>query len=371
MQKQQERGAPVQGTKRRWIAAFIVLVLASWLTIYPALAEPAVPKDDEIRSVLEKSLSVVEIDKEIARIQTEQTGVKAKLATSRADLDRQEDAIAKKREDAGKVLRAYYTGERDVLMTALLSARNLSGLLTIMDYFDYIFSSDKDTLSDYTKHYKALKANIASLDAQSKQLDEVETRLKTQRDRVAALQQEVDSTLQSRSDADKLRSLIDDYTDYWQKVGLVEVNRYFNALSKAMGQIPTWVENNKDMLEIDGFNYTLTIPDDKLNAFLRDQNPIFDNFAFAFEADKVKITGKRDDLEVELSGHYTLESGGAILFHVDELIFNGLALPDTTRAQLERQFDLGFDPTEIVSFLKAKSVAVEDGKLIIKLSISL
>ena len=62
---------------------------------------------------------------------------------------------------------------------------------------------------------------------------------------------------------------------------------------------------------------------------------------------------------------------GSILFHVDELIFNGLALPDTTRAQLEQQFDLGFYPSEIVSFLKAKSVEVKGNDLIIKLSISL
>ncbi|QHW30396.1 hypothetical protein GZH47_05745 [Paenibacillus rhizovicinus] len=361
----------MQGTKRRWTVSLAVFALAGWLTIYPALAEPAVPQDEETRSVLEKSLSVVEIDKEITRIQTEQAGVQAKLKSSQAELALQEDAIAKKRENAGQVLRAYYTGERDVLLTALLSARNLSGLLTVMDYFDYIFSSDKDTLNDYTKQYKALKKNITSLNEQSAQLDEVETRLKTQRDRVSALQSEVDSTLNGRSDADKLRSLIDDYTDYWQNVGLVEVNRYFKALSKAMNKIPSWVEKDKDMLKIDGFNYTLSIPADKLNDFLRGQDNIFDNFAFAFQQDKVVITGKKDDLQVELTGHYTLEKNGAILFHVDELIFNGLALPDTTRQQLEKQFDLGFSPSDIVSFVKAKSVAVQDGKLIIKLSISL
>ncbi|MBM7565688.1 coiled-coil domain-containing protein [Paenibacillus sacheonensis] len=361
----------MQGTKRRWIAALTAGAIASWLAIYPVLAEPAVPQDEEIRSVLEKSLSVVEIDKEISRIQAEQSGVKAKLSSAQAELDMQQAAIDKKREDAGKVLRAYYTGERDVLLTAVLSARNLSALLTVMDYFDYIFSSDKTTLNDYTKQYKAIKKSIASLNAQSAQLDEVEARLQTQRSRVTALQNDVDAALSGRSDADKLRSLIDEYTDYWQNVGLVEVNRYFKALSKAMGHITAWVEKNKDMLDIDGFNYTLTIPDDKLNAFLREQNEIFDNFAFAFEPDKVIITGKRDDLEVELLGHYTLEKNGAIQFHVDELIFNGLALPDTTRKQLERQFDLGFDPAQIVSFLKAKSVAVENGTLVIKLSISL
>ena len=360
----------MQGTIRRRIAAFAALALASWLMVYPALAKPAAPVDEETRSVLEKSLSVVEIDKEIGRIQTEQSAVQAKLASSQAALDKQEAAIVQKRADAGKVIRAYYTGERDVLLTALLSTRNLSGLLAVLDFFDQIFASDKITLNDYKNHYQALKKSVATLNAQSAQLNEVETRLKNQRERVVALQQDVDAALDGRSDADKLRAMIAEYTNYWQNVGLVEVNRYFKALSKAMGQIPAWVENNKDLLEIDGFNYTLTIPDDKLNEFLRAQNDIFDNFAFAFEQDKVVIT-ERDDLEVELSGHDSLESNGSILFHVDELIFNGLALPDTTRAQLERQFDLGFYPSEIVSFLKAKSVEVKGNDLIIKLSISL
>jgi hypothetical protein len=66
-----------------------------------------------------------------------------------------------------------------------------------------------------------------------------------------------------------------------------------------------------------------------------------------------------------------VEKSGAILFHVDELIFNGLALPDTTRRSLEEEFDLGFYPQKMVSFLKTKSVQIEDGKLIVKLSISL
>ncbi|MBO7743862.1 hypothetical protein I8J29_06625 [Paenibacillus sp. MWE-103] len=361
----------MQGTKRRRAVSLAAAALALWLTISPALAEPAVPADEETRSVIEKSLSVVEIDKEIARIETEQTAVEAKLSASQAALDKQEADIDGKREEAGKVLRAYYTGERNSLLTALLSSRSLSGMLAILDFFDLIFASDRDTLNAYQAHYQALKKTVASLNAQSAQLTEVETRLRTQRARVVALQSDVDSALNGREDADKLRSLIDDYTAYWQNVGLVEVNRYFNALSKAMGQIPSWVEKDKGMLDIDDFNYTLTIPDGKLNAFLRGQNPLFDNFAFAFKEDKVIITGKKDDLEVELSGHYTLEPAGSILFHVDELIFNGLALPDTTRKQLERQFDLGFYPSEIVSFLKAKSVSVKDGALVIKLSISL
>lgn len=361
----------MQGTIRRIAVALAVCALAGWLTIFPVLAEPQLPTDEATRDLVEKSLSVVEIDKEIARIQTEQTKVKASIAASQDKLAEQEAAIAKKREDAGKVLRAYYTGERNVLLTAILSTRSLSSLFSVLDAFDYIFSSDKDTLNDYAKQYQTIKSKLASLDKQSAQLTDVETRLRAQRQRVAGLKQEVDTAINGSADADKLRSLLSDYTDYWQQVGLVEVNTYFQALSKAMGKIPGWVEKNRDMLAIDGFNYTLTIPDAKLNAFLRDQDPIFNDLAFAFQRDKVILTGKRDDLEVMLTGHYALEKTGAIVFHVDELVFNGLTLPDTTDRQLERQFDLGFYPSDIVSFLKAKSVATADGNLTIKLAISL
>ncbi|SFS85380.1 hypothetical protein [Paenibacillus sp. BC26] len=361
----------MKGTIRRRIAAFAVCALAVWLTIFPVFADPAPPKDEEVRAILEKSLSVVEIDKEIARVKEQQQTILAQLDDSKVKLASQEQSIEKKREEAGKVLRAYYTGERDIFLTALVSADNLSELLQLLDFFDLIFSNDKLTLNTYMKQYRELKKNISKLGTQSEQLAEVEERLTTQRNRVIALQQDVDSSLSGRSDADKLKLLINEFTDFWQNVGLLEVKRYFSALSKAMKQMPAWVQNNKEMLDIDGFNYALTIPDDKLNAFLREQNELFNNFSFAFETDKVIVTGKRDNMEVQLTGHYSLEKDGSILFHVDSLIFNGLELPDTTRTALEKEFDLGFYPSKIVSFLKTKSVTVEDGKLLIKLSISL
>jgi len=140
-----------------------------------------------------------------------------------------------------------------------------------------------------------------------------------------------------------------------------------------MKNMPDWVQNNKDMLSIDGLNYTLTIPEKKLNEFLREQNEMFNNFEFVFEDDAVSVSGQRDGLDVTITGHYTIENkpDNGILFHVDELKFNGLALPDTTRKSLEEEFDLGFYPQKIVSFLKAKSVSVKDGQLVVKLSVSL
>ncbi|MBW7473668.1 hypothetical protein K0T92_02785 [Paenibacillus oenotherae] len=356
--------------RRRW-AAYAAIALAVWLTVFPVLAVS--PGDEEVRTILEKSLSLVELDKEISRIAQQQQILTSRIKQSGDELRRHELRIAAHREDAGRILRSYYTGERDVLLTALLSSRSLADLLASLDYVNVIFSNDHHTLNDYSKQYRELKKSIKGLDDQSRQLAEVDKRLKAQRLRVLALQQDVDNRLGGRSDEDSLRLMIDELTNYWHNVGLYEVKRYFKALASAMREMPGWIQGNKEMLEIDGFNYTLTIEEAQLNAFLREQNELFNNFAFQFKKETVTVTGVRDGLEVTLSGHYTVENEpvNGLRFHVDELIFNGLSLPDTTRQSLEEEFDLGFYPGKIVTFLKTRSVEIEDGKLIVKLSISL
>ncbi|GGD71157.1 coiled-coil domain-containing protein [Paenibacillus nasutitermitis] len=362
----------MRATKRRRLLAFAASAFAVWLTIFPVLAQS--PEDEEIRRIMEKSLSVVELDKEIARIADQQKTISGQLDQTRTTLADQEQAMDKHRKDAGAILRAYYTGERDILMNAVLNAGNLTDLLTMLDYFNFIFSSDRQTMNHYKEQYRSLQKGVQQMDKESRQLADVETRLKEQRERVLALTRDVDSSLSGRSDADRLRLMISEMTDFWKNVGLFEVRKYFSALAKAMKNLPDWVQNDKDLLQIDGFNYTLTIPEEKLNAFLRQQNELFRNFAFSFSGGVVTVTGQRDGLEVKLTGRYTVEEtdeGTAILFHVEELVFNGLALPDTTRQSLEDEFDLGFYPQRIVSFLKAKSVSIEDGNLIVKLAVKL
>ncbi|MNI90612.1 hypothetical protein D3C73_1481570 [compost metagenome] len=58
------------------------------------------------------------------------------------------------------------------------------------------------------------------------------------------------------------------------------------------------------------------------------------------------------------------------MFHVDEVVFNGLKLPDTTRKALEEDFDLGFYPEKIISFLRATDVSSAAGVLHVKLALS-
>jgi hypothetical protein len=106
-----------------------------------------------------------------------------------------------------------------------------------------------------------------------------------------------------------------------------------------------------------------------MNAFLRSRDSRFDAFEFRFAPDLLTLEGTSGGLSIRVQGHYTVqdEPENGLYFHIDHLYFNGLELPDTTRADLERRFDLGFYPQKLVPYLKADSIRLEDGKLTVGL----
>jgi hypothetical protein len=283
----------------------------------------------------------------------------------------QQKKLAKQREETGKVLRSYYMGERDWLLRVLLSFHSLKDWLTLLDYIDIIFTRERTLMTHYAEQARSLRQQYEEQSEQQHKLHQAEEELLKQRDRVAQLQKEMNITLEGRSDADKLRVLMNELNTYWNNVGIREVRTYFKALADAMDHLPEWAQNNKDYLEINGFNYKLRIPEDALNDFLREQNELFNVFAFQFKDGQVIANGSRDGISIEVTGTYTIESdpNNHIQFHIHSLKFNGIPLPDTTRKELEETFDLSFYPQKIVKFLSAKKVEINNGELRITLAV--
>lgn len=352
----------------------LALILALLLFVMPSLtlSAPLPTSDEDVRRLLEQSLSITEIDKEIDRIREQKTTLAAEMEKQAGELRRLEQQAKLKQEEASEVLRAYYMGERDALLSALLSVGSISELLELFDFVRMIIKRDKIILTEYKQQLASLQEGYLKLEEQQAGLDEVENKLSLQRERVLAMEEQLDEELNGRSDADRLRMMIEQLNSFWETAGLYEVEQYFNALSEAMRELPDWVQNNKEYLEMNGLNYTLRIPEDGLNEFLRAQNELFNDFEFRFKDGLISASGTRNDIEISVTGHYTVveEPRNGLLFHVDELLFNGFALPDTTRRELERKFDLGFYPSLIVSFVKANSVEMEDGELVVKLGMS-
>lgn len=333
---------------------------------------PDIPDNSETRKLLEQSLSSAEIEREISRITAEQSVLEQKAALLQKQAADKEAAIADQQERAGAVIRAYYMGDRDGLLGALLSAKSIGRMLALFDYYEIIIGRDRDILSQYEEQYKDLKTTITSAQRSAQELEQLKTALTEQKIRVAALNEEIEGGIRDSGDPESMSALLEEFTRYWENIGLYEVKTYFKALSSAMNHLPQFVQSNDGMLTRKGMTYTLALKQEDLNAFLVSQNPLFNDFAFQFNNGQVTASGTSGGLSLTLTGHYTVqdEPVSGLMFHVDKVVFNGLELPDSTRQSLEEEFDLGFYPEKIVSFLRATEVESRDGVLHVQLSLS-
>ncbi|MBN2983354.1 coiled-coil domain-containing protein [Cohnella algarum] len=351
-----------------------LLLLLAALTrtgaLVPVYADPAeIP--EQTRELLEKSLSVTELEREIERIGSLRTEAERDIIHSETELARQEIEIAAHREKAGRALRSYYMGQKDILLSGILNAGSLSELLRTWELMELVFRSDREALLAYQEEYDRLRQSYEALAKSKTELSEVENALIAQRDRITALRQEVDEALAGSGQEAYLRQLMNEMQAYWRNVGLYEVREHFRALSKAMGRLPDWIQQNPGIMKTSGLKATITVTDEQLNEFIRSEDGRFEQFEISFVPGKMVLEGDNGSLSVRIEGHYTLENEpqNAILFHVDKLVFNGLELPDTTRADLEREFDLGFYPQRLIKYVTADTVDIQEGELVVGLKI--
>ncbi|CAI6019824.1 coiled-coil domain-containing protein [Cohnella sp. JJ-181] len=334
----------------------------------PVYAEPL---SDTTRQLLENGLSVVEIDREIERISGLRKEAERSIAQNETKLAERQIAIAAQREKAGRVLRAYYMGQKEAMLGVLVSFKSWSALLRSWDLMDTIFEADRRTLADFNREYEEIRAGQDKLRRDKDELARVAADLERQRDRVAALQLAIERAIDGSEDPALARKQLEEMQAYWENAGLYEVRRHFGALAKAMNKLPDWIQKHPEALKTKGLSTTLTLTDVQLNEFLHAQSELLKDFSIAFKPNLLSLHGKSGSMEVSVEGSYAVvnEPKNAIMFHMDKLVFNGFALPDTTRDDLVRNFDLGFYPQQVMSYLKADSVSLEDGKLIVKLKL--
>ncbi|WP_054956632.1 hypothetical protein [Paenibacillus dakarensis] len=363
--------------QRLYIPIILCLILITGSVLYPkfvfAVSDTTDIHSEEARKLLENSLSIVEIDHEIERIGIIQKELEQMQISLQSKITEIEEHIGTRREQAGIILRAYYMGERESLLSLLLSAKSLPEFFRILDFYDLIIQNDQNVLKAYDQEHKQLVSAQNEAARNASQLVEVKDSLIQQRARVIALKDQVDGAIASSSNPEAMTQLIEEFTLYWENVGMYELKRHFRALANAMNNLPTFIQNSKNMLKTNGKEYSITIHEDDLNEFLRSQNEIFNSFAFHFDNGQISAEGKSGNLTLLIEGKYTItnEPENAILFQMEKLVFNRLELPDTTRQALQNEFDMNFYPKQLVSFLKATEVSTEDNILFVKLELDM
>jgi hypothetical protein len=351
----------------------LIIYLCIFLYAFSSVRVFADPALDETKELLKKSLTIVQLDQEIARLSAQDLQVTAQIDTTKVNLVKQDLQVSDTREHAGKVLRAYYMGERESIWTLLFSAKSFADAIALYDYLSMIIANDHMLLNSYAQSYNELKNLQNQLIQTQGQLREVKSAFIAQRDRNIALQKEVDARLKliPKEQAKVILSKIDELKATFKDKVVPLFKKYFAGISQVM---PVFVNH---ALKEDRDKYfkgtTFQVNDQDFTAFFRSQNKLFENLTFEFRDGKYSVVGIDGDIKASIKGHYTVEENpNHLQFHVDELGYNDNILDETTRRYMEEEFDLSLSvENHTQGLLQAEEVTTENGFLTLKLKISL
>lgn len=372
LDKLQETGKDVEGRPVRiHLRNLSVIALAILVTTSPIFSASAETSLEETKMLLQKGLTLHEIDQEIARLTEQEQQMREQIDENKKTILKQEANVERSKKRAAYVLRASYTGERNSLWMLMFSAENFSDALAIFEYLTMIVQSDQRSLNLYKKNVEELNQANVQLVNKEAELGAVKEAFLAERDRSIALQKELEEQLKNRSDAAALQAQIDSLSMEWEAKGLPLFTQYLQAMSDAMQDLSLFIAEHKESLQIDGLNYTMRIKDQDLNDFLQGRIPLFNDFVYRFTEKQITIGGTKDGIKMYLAGHFQLEDEpeNAIHFIIDELQFNSFSLPDTRIKSLQDQFKLRFSPSNVITLLEATDVGMIDKVLTIQLRI--
>ncbi|MBP1992815.1 coiled-coil domain-containing protein [Paenibacillus eucommiae] len=348
-----------------------LLLLQMPLTIFPlSFAEEAFDPD-EAKALLQKGLTIYEIDREVARLNEQDKKIADQIQATNLDVVKQGNKVQESRKHAGRVLRAYYTGDRDSIWLLMFSLKSFSDVLKTYEYLHMIVQNDQRALDKFSASYEQLKVLQVKLEASRVELQKTKSAYLTQRERLVKLQEELDKQLAITAQAKAVEEQIKSLNKEWEEKGLPLFRQFFEALSLAFVDLPElFTKDGGKNISLDGTDgATFTLSDGSMNEFLQSKDALFTNLSFRFTGGKVIVSGKRDNEDIVIQGNFILIEGkdmNEVRFTVDQLDFNGYQLPDTTITSLLEEFGLSFFPRKTVP-IEVTSVTPQEGKLIVKL----
>ena len=330
------------------------------------------PSLAETKQLLQKSLTILQLDAEIARLTVQEGKVAEQIKQTLQQIKQQEGQVAETRNHAGKVLRAYYMGDRDQNWMLLLTAKSFSQAIAVVEYLNLMYQNDHLTLDKYVTSFKSLQNTQRKLETTQTDLKQVKNDFIIQRDRALALQKEVDDQIKliPEEKAKVILVQMEELRNVWKDKVLPIFEAYFAGISLAMKKLPEILTGDSRDKYFKGL--TFQISDKDLTGFFHLHNKELANLAFRFENGQFAAYGKEGDISASIVGRYTVEqTPNRLQFHVDKMTYNDNILDDTTNRAMEQQFDLSFSPEKYMPIIEATEVTTNDGLLTIKLRLKL
>ncbi|TXK77129.1 hypothetical protein [Paenibacillus sp. N3.4] len=363
--------------KYKLTAAVLSFLLAVQLAlpIQRASAEEKNTPPDETKALIQKGLTIYEIDKEVGRLNEQDAQIGIQIKQNEQDIVKQNGHVDDTRKHAGKVLRAYYTGDRDSIWMLLFTVNSFADAMRMFEYLQMIISNDHRALSTFTESYNKLKNLRTELESSKTKLQKTKDNYLLQREKLVKLQDELDKQLAVSAQAKVIESQIKNLNDQWQEQGIPLFREYLNNLSTAFRELPQYVTKENKFIDLSNIkNPVITITDADFNTYIHTKNELLQNLNFEFTDKAIIAKGQKGSVNMVIQGRFVLKENptmNEVRFIVDKLEFNGFQLPNTTIDDFMKEFQLGFVPKKIVNYLDVVSVEMKTGTAVVKLKLSL
>jgi hypothetical protein len=354
-----------KGEAMRTIMLFLLLLALPLTAIARAEAPPSLEQ-----LILQQHFTQKELERTLTLIKQEESRLYGEIAQLDLDLQRKKLVMETMRRHAGDVARAYYTGERANLLTLLFDTENFNDFLLLFDFLQILYERDMAKLESFQKERAAMTSMQAERQNRLTLLRNLRRQYEKQLADMLAIQAEKEKNVQKLSDPTSVQSLMDHLVIDWRERGLPAFQTFFNELSGVMFQISELA--TPERIQSDGlFTHTLTIKQDEFNRFLVSKDELFKNSYFAFDNNQLIVEGTYDQIHLRLVGTYELISPKELKFHINELYYDGFALPASTIEEMEKMYDLGFYPELISSNIQVQGITMANQELKLQLKINL
>ncbi|MEI7026731.1 coiled-coil domain-containing protein [Paenibacillus sp. y28] len=377
---------------RRGIMALLVLLVPIWLIspLIPAstgvaaaaplqenAAAPDQTADTELHSLLQKGITLSEVNQELARLAVQEQELQELLLETEEQLQEASAQLVQARRQANHMLAAYYMGSRKSVWLLLLQARSFSEAILISELAARMMEHDRRILTRLTDAQQNLQSLREGRIRAQDELLAMKTRLSDQKAKLEALEQEVEQQITSLpEDRQALaRAELAAMSQRWEQQGKPLFNRYFKALSDASQSLTDLLSqgNNMSLQGGMGLKASVQLTDTQINEHLRSRNELFRNMSIRFGRNEMVVSGEEDGQAMMIKGTYQIENTpqNAIRFKIDDLQYNGFATPESTKAELETEYPLVIYPQLFASFIQATDIQLTEGKLQILLQFKL
>ncbi|USG67531.1 hypothetical protein NDK47_09755 [Brevibacillus ruminantium] len=344
------------------------LLLALLLALMPltAFAEELPPLE---QLILQQHFTQKELERTLGMIKQEESRLNGEVARLDLDMQRQKLVMEAMKRHAGEVAVAYYTGERVSLLTLLFDAENFNDFLLMFDFLQLLYERDMQKLEKYQAERTKMEAMQSDKLQRITALQELKKSYEKQLAEMLAIQAEKEENLSKIGDATNVQSLIGHLIVDWRERGLPAFQTFFSQLSTVMFQIPELA--TPDRIQSEGlFLHTLTIRQDEFNQFLMNKDELFKHSQFRFENNQLIVEGTYDHMQIKLVGSYELVSPKELKFRINELYFDGFALPSSTIEEMDQAYDFGFYPELISPNIQVQGISMVNEELKLQLKIN-